>query len=255
MPAIAVQLHVAVRQGREGLLVLSRQIGIQSSQKLAADLSVKLPLWPALGSDTWLPLFNGTAGRLGDRAACAYRFAGTLPADGVRLAIPMVSAVGGKLGPRVTIATDPYYSTLFTRQSVEWTYPKRVGLEGGAETRTVATVFHAGTAEDAIQTFFAETLPNVPAGPQWLHEIALVDYDYMSDGGKGWFADIDALAQAIPREDRPKVFLCLHGWYDWLGRYSFNEKKGKFDQQWTAFGNYEKCKNRVRQVDDRRRGS
>ena len=242
MPAITVQLHVAVRQGREGSLVLSREIDIQSSRKLAADLSVKLPLWPALGSDAWLPLFDGTGGTLGDRSACAYRFAGALPTDGVRLAIPMVSNGGGKLAPRVTIATDPYFSTLFTRQSVEWTYPKHIGLEDNPEKRTTVTVFHAGTAEDAVRTFFAEAMPDVPAGPRWLHEIALVDYDYMSDGGKGWFADIDALTRAAPREGRGKMFLCLHGWYDWLGRYCFDEKKGKFDGQWTVFGNYDKCK-------------
>ena len=72
----------------------------------------------------------------------------------------------------------------------------------------------------------------------------MVDYDYMSDGGKGWFADIDALTKALPRADRAKVFLCLHGWYDWVGRYCFDVKTGHFDQQWTVFRNYKAYKDR-----------
>jgi hypothetical protein len=251
-PAINVRLSIGLHRGKGASLVVGRELTVESAGKLAADLIVKLPLWPSLGRDTWLPLFNGTAGKLGDQTACAYRFAGALPADGVRLSIPMVSSSGGSVAPRATVATDPYFSSLFTRKSVEWTYPKRVGLEDPAEKRTVVTVFHGGTAEDAVQAFFAEALPDVPPGPEWLHQIALVDYDYMSDAGKGWFADIDALAKALPREDRAKVFLCLHGWYDWVGRHCFDVKKGKFDDRWTTFGNYEKAKNHpaTMKVDD-----
>jgi hypothetical protein len=249
-PATNVHLSISLHQGKGGSLVVGRELAVQSAAKLAADLTVKLPLWPSLGPDTWLPLFNATAGKLGDKAACAYKFAGALPTDGVRLSIPMVSSSvgGGSVAQRVTVATDPYFSSLFTRKSVAWTYPKGVGLEDPVEKRTVVTVFHAGAAEDAVQAFFAEALPDVPPGPKWLHEIAMVDYDYMSDAGKGWFADIDALTKALPREDRAKVFLCLHGWYDWVGRHCFDAKKGKFDDQWTAFGNYEKAKKRPSQM-------
>ena len=247
-PAIHVHLSIELHQGKGDSLVVGRKLAVESAAKLAADLTVKLPLWPSLGRDTWLPLFNGTAGKLGDKAACAYKFAGALPGDGVRLSIPMVSSGGGSVAPRVTVATDPYFSSLFTPKSVEWTYPKRVGLQDAVEKRTVVTVFHDGAAEEAVEAFFAEALPDVPAGPKWLHEIAMVDYDYMSDEGKGWFADIDAIAKALPREDRAKVFFCLHGWYDWVGRHCFDAKKGKFDDRWTAFGNYEKAKNRPSQM-------
>jgi hypothetical protein len=48
---------------------------------------------------------------------------------------------------------------------------------------------------------------------------------------------VDALTAALPRADRGKVFLCLHGWYDYLGRYCFDAKTAKLDQAWTAFGN------------------
>ncbi len=246
-PPLTVRLHVAAHLGNGQSLVLVRRLEIQRpenrSEMLTADLTVKLPLWPTLENDTWIPLFNGSAGRLGDGARCVYKFAGTLPADGVRLAIPMVSTRGGSLDCRATIAADPYFSSLFTRKSIEWTYPKRVGLEDRTEVRTVVTVFHGGGAAQAVDAFFAEALPDVPAGPPWLHEIALVDYDYMSDAGKGWYADIDALTKALPREDRGKVFLCLHGWYDWVGRYCFDLQTKKFDRRWTVFGNYEKTKN------------
>jgi hypothetical protein len=43
----------------------------------------------------------------------------------------------------------------------------------------------------------------------------------------------------LPKPDRHKVFLCLHGWYDFLGRYCFDSKAGKFDSEWTAFSSYE----------------
>ena len=89
----------------------------------------------------------------------------------------------------------------------------------------------------ALDAFYQYALPDVPPGPQWLHEIAMVDFDYMSDGGKGWFKDIDALAAALSPQNASKVFLCLHGWYDWCGRYSFDAKTKQFDKQWTAFGN------------------
>jgi hypothetical protein len=242
LPAIEVHLFLDLRRGKNDSLVLRREVTLASQKKLTADLTFKLPLWPRLSSKTWLPLFGGTGGTLGNRAGCAYKFAGALPADGVRLSIPMVSGAGGGISPRVTIAADPYFSTLFTPENVAWTYPKRVGLDDRLEKRAVVTVFHAGSAADAVEAFFAEALPGVPAGPAWLHEIAMVDYDYMSDAGKGWFADIDALTKALRPEDRPKVFLCLHGWYDWVGRYCFDAKKGKFDEQWSAFGNYEKAK-------------
>jgi hypothetical protein len=242
-PAVTVHFAIQLRRGKENAVVLSREVTVESREKLAEDLTVKLPLWPSLVGDCWLPLFNGTAGTLGTQPA-AYAFAGALPADGVRLSIPMISTTAAGISPRVTMVTDPYYSTLWTRDSVEWKYPKQVGLENGSEKRTVVTVFHSGTPEDAVGAFFAEALAEVPVGPRWLHEIAMVDYDYMSKGGKGWFADIDALAAAVPRSDRSKVFLCLHGWYDWVGRYCFDAKTGKFDDHWTAFGNYARFKDK-----------
>jgi hypothetical protein len=80
-------------------------------------------------------------------------------------------------------------------------------------------------------------LAEIPPGPAWLRDIAMVDYDYLSDGGQGWFRDIDALEAAIPAADRGKVLLALHGWYDFVGRYCFSPETGALDRG-TAFSNF-----------------
>ena len=65
----------------------------------------------------------------------------------------------------------------------------------------------------------------------------MVDYDYLSKNGRGWFADIDKLTELVKVEDRPKVLLVLHGWYDLIGRYTFEPKTHSFRKTWTAFPN------------------
>jgi hypothetical protein len=238
------EIHVNVTyrlQAERDVVVLVREVEVRASAKLKEDLAVALPNWPGpLPANTWLPLSNGMTGKLGEKAA-GYNFQGPLPADYTRLPCPFVTYQDAD-GQRVTVASDPYFSTLFTTDHLEWTYPKSIGLEDAVEKRRLVTVIHGGTPEDALNAFFQYALPEIPPGPQWLHEIALVDYDYMSDAGQGWFKDIDALAAALPAGERSKVFLCLHGWYDWCGRYSFDAKTGKFDEQWTAFGNVERHK-------------
>jgi hypothetical protein len=211
--------------------------------KFGADLTVRLSLFPfRLKPETWLPLKSGLGKPLGDAEQAAYRFAGVLRNGGVSLAIPMASLAAKPLADRMTLSLDPYYSALFSGDSVEWTYPASVGLENGRESRTVTLSFHPGTPDDALAEFYGAALPDLPAGPAWLHDVAMVDYDYLSDAGRGWFDDIDALASSIPAGDRPKVLLCLHGWYDFIGRYSFDRAARKLDDTWTAFSNYPNVK-------------
>jgi hypothetical protein len=240
-----LELEVRHRLTREnGASVWLRTVRITGKSKLTSDLTVSLPTWPAgLPAATWLPLVNGVGAALGTNRAAAYHFAGTLSTDGARLAIPMVSFTEVTVSGRVTIATDVYFSSLFTSNAVEWTYPARAGLEQNSEQRTVVVIRHDGSPDDALAHFFNTVLRDVRPGPAWLHDIAMVDYDYLSDGGQGWFRDIDALATALPKADRRKVFLCLHGWYDFLGRYCFDAKTRKLDREWTAFSNYEQVKN------------
>jgi len=242
-PEIHVRIDYRLRaEGKAA--ALTREITIRTDSRLREDLTVSLPQWPGrLPADTWLPLFDGTGGQLGAKPA-GYALQGPLPSNHQRLAIPMATYRLKASTNRVTVATDPYFSTLLATDHVRWTYPKNIGLEDGLEKRSLVTVIHEGTPDDALTAFFQHALPEVPPGPKWLHEIAMVGFDYMSDGGKGWFNDIDALTAALPPEQRGKVFLCLHGWYDWLGRYCFDAKIGKLDEEWTAFGNAARYKNK-----------
>jgi uncharacterized protein YndB with AHSA1/START domain len=238
--------HRLTRKDRA--LTWTREVQVKGAAQLASDLTVSLESGlAALPADTWLPLINGVGALLGTNQAASYRFAGALPKPGALLALPMLSVLAQPLssrGPpgRVLLAADPYFSVLFTATALEWTYPARGGLENGSEKRTIVLSRHEGSPEQSLDCFFRTVLAEVPPGPKWLHDIALVDYDYMSDGGQGWFRDIDALAAALPKADRHKVLVCLHGWYDYLGRYCFDRTAGKFDSEWTAFPSYEAAK-------------
>ncbi len=224
-------------QGGESV-VFSREITIEADRKLEHDLTVRIPLDPlGLGDETWLPLKNGIGGKLGTATEAAYKFAGPPPPSDIALAIPMVSAPAPPLSEKCTIVTDPYYSTVFKRNAVEWTYARTVGLEGNSEKRFLSAILHQGDPDAALRQFFDVALAGVPPGPDWLHEIAMVDYDFLGNGGRGWFHDIDALESVIAPEDRHKVLLCCHGWYDYIGRYCYDAAKGILDKEWTAFAN------------------
>ena len=243
-PKLEVRVrHRLTRQGRAR--TWTREWQIRSEARLASDLTVSVESGlRALPADTWLPLINGLGAPLGTNQAAAYRFAGTLPGPGTLLALPMVSVPkepsSSRSRPgRLLVAADPYYSVRFTPRGLEWTYPAQAGLEDGCERRTIAITSHDGSPEQSLDWFFRTVLADVPAGPKWLHDIALVDYDYLSDEGRGWFRDLNALAAALPKADRHQVLFCLHGWYDFLGRYCFDSQTGKLDREWTAFSNYE----------------
>ena len=243
VPGIEVELEHRLECRKETTTWI-REVRIRSREKLTSDLTVSLPVWPeTLPRQTWLPLINGVGGALGTNHAAAYHLAGALSADGARLAVPMVSFIEPAGARRVTIATDVYFSSLFSGSAVEWTYPARLGLETNLEQRTIAVIRHDGPPDAALAQFCDTVLRDVRPGPAWLHDIAMVDYDYLSDGGQGWFRDIDALTAALPKADRRKVFLCLHGWYDFLGRYCFDARTKTLDREWTAFSNYEQVKN------------
>jgi hypothetical protein len=242
-PGLAVVVGHQVSK-RRGAWLWTREVEVRGGPRLASDLTVSLESWPTrLPDDAWLPLVNGTGAALGTNQAAAFRFAGAAPDGGTVLALPMVSSPDPAQTGRLLLATDPYFSTLFRRRAVEWTYLAKAGLEGGDERRTVTAVLHPGGIEESLDWFFRALLPDVPPGPAWLHDVAMVDYDYLSDEAKGWFRDLDALTAALPKADRRRVFLCLHGWYDFLGRYSFDAKTGKLDPEWTAFSSWENVRN------------
>jgi hypothetical protein len=235
--ALEVELTYGLEPGH-GAVVFSREIALRSDPPLPGDLTVSVAIDPlSLPDATWLPLKNGLGSALGSADGAVYRFAGAAPEAPLALAVPMVTFPADPLADRCTLVTDPFFSALFKRTTVEWTYPKSAGLENKLERRTISTVFHQGDPDAAISQFYEVALSDVPAGPDWLHDIAMVDYDYLSAGGKGWFEDIDALEAAIPAADRGKILLALHGWYDFVGRYCFSPETGELDRRWTAFSN------------------
>ena len=88
----------------------------------------------------------------------------------------------------------------------------------------------------SIDSFFRLMLPDVPPGPKWQHEIAMVYYDFLSEDGQGWEKDVNELARLLKPEERRRVALCFHGWYESLGGYSYDDSTGKMKTEWTAMG-------------------
>jgi len=160
-----------------------------------------------------------------------------------RLAIPMVSE-SDKEGDRLTRVADVMFSSSLalggapsTANRITWVYlSDRVPIVS-PESRVLFHVLHHGPAEAAMNAFYATAVADVPPGPAWLHDITWQHYDYLSHGGRGWFADIDALAAAIPQGDRSGVLLTLHGWFDVYGRYALDPVTHRLVESWNAFPN------------------
>ncbi|MBL7042068.1 MAG: hypothetical protein ISR77_25765 [Pirellulaceae bacterium] len=86
----------------------------------------------------------------------------------------------------------------------------------------------------SVDSFFRLMLPDVPPGPKWIHEIAMVGFDYLSDEGQGWERDIRELARLLTPAERRRVALCLHGWYETIGGYGFDDAKKEMKPAWIA---------------------
>jgi hypothetical protein len=232
-----------------GLVTLKQTVGIHANPKIASTVELTLPRNIQLPSEerrVFVPLKNGIGREKsiqGFESENEYVFpmaGGTRPMGKPQLlAIPMLDEYAGPSDLRLTHCTDPYFSTYFFLAHGEktgrfnCTYPVEVGVEN--EERVIYTTVHRGDSKTAMQVFYSTALADVAPGPDWLHDVAMVDYDYMSKNGQGWFRDIDALAAHVGPQDRSKVFLALHGWYDYVGRYAFDWRKGVFDKQWRAF--------------------
>ncbi|MBP1647195.1 MAG: hypothetical protein H6Q30_640 [Bacteroidetes bacterium] len=215
--------------------VLQHQIELSSALKLEQDLTIHFPVKCLDGFDRIrMPLKNGVihqSGKSGESRIASYRCAGKSEKYPLDLALPLVICTKEK--KHTAVLTDPFFSSLYDKGAIRWTYPKEVGFEDPIEKRMVLEIGGVSNLDDAMEMYYQTILKDVPPGPDWLKDIAMVSYDYMSDKGKGWYNDIDTLAGLIPQADRDKVALCLHGWYDVVGRYCYNEKTGKLDQTWT----------------------
>jgi hypothetical protein len=153
----------------------------------------------------------------------------------------MVDEYADQTELRLMHCSDPYFTSYFYLTDGEnagrfnCVYLGQVAVE--KEERVVYTGLHRGGDKGAMELFYATSLNEVKPGPDWLHQVAMVDYDYLSKNGQGWFADINELTKLIAPEARHKVFLALHGWYSWVGEYSFDWRKRTFLKEWTAFLN------------------
>jgi hypothetical protein len=222
--------------------VLQHSIELSSSRKLTQDLTVHFPVSALESGDmVLLPLKNGTIYRSertsGSRIA-SYRCAGRSEKYARDIALPLVICSNNKQS--TAVLTDPYFSSLFDKGKIRWTYPREVGFEDAVEKRTIVQIEGVSDLDEAMTMYYQTVLKDVPPGPEWIKDIAMISYDYMSDEGKGWFNDIDTLAALIRRPDRQKIALCLHGWYDVVGRYCYNDTTGKLDASW---------KNRIRGIE------
>ena len=235
----------------QGIVALKQKVGIQAPTKINEGVKLVLPRnlqLPFENRKVFLPLKNGIGRRkpiLGFESENEYVYVMAGGYEAIAkpqvLAIPMVDEYADETDLRLTHCTDPYFSSYFFLAYGErvgnfnCVYLGQVGVE--KEERVVYTGLHRGGEKAAMEVFYATALGDVKAGPEWMHEVAMVDYDYLSKNGQGWFTDIDALEKLVAPRDRNKVFLALHGWYSWVGEYSFDYHKGTFFNEWTAFAN------------------
>jgi hypothetical protein len=139
-------------------------------------------------------------------------------------------------GSRVPLAREE------TRQFGFWLPPTDVrrGSPTPPKRPTECLPSESAVASDsfpaAVDAFYEHMLADVPPGPKWLHEVAMVGYDYLSDGGKGWDRDVGRLAEWLTPQERRRVALCLHGWYDAIGPYCFDASSRRLRDEWVAFG-------------------
>lgn len=246
---VGILYEVGLRQ-LDDRFVLSQFISIQSSEPIRENVQVTIPFALKLvqaSQRQFLPLKTGVGMSVPLTHAIRewrYYVAGTVPdVTENLLAIPLYDRFSLNSPWRLTFVSDPYLSTEFVAGDSTDADTFRLTYEGsrvpflGPEERTFYTIIYRGDAGTAIDNFYRTALAAIPPGPDWLHDIAMVDYDYLSDGGEGWFRDIDWLCERVPRNERRHVCLALHGWYDLLGRYGFDAKTGRMCPRWIAFPN------------------
>jgi hypothetical protein len=249
-PVRLTVLHeVSLSKLATGATALRHRIRITARSPLSENVSLTLPVavqLPSTRRSVLLPLISGIA-RIRDIAGLAQDddYTWTLngspgPYRSQALAIPLVDEFSPASQLRLAFCSDSLFSTHIrlpfdtTPGRFACTWPLNPGMRESEE-RTFFVVPHAGALDEAMDQFYATSLAGVPAGPDWLHDVALIDYDYLSHGGKGWFEDIDAFTSWIPTADRPKAALALHGWFDLVGRYTYDPASNSLDKRWQAF--------------------
>ncbi|HET7572643.1 MAG TPA: hypothetical protein VFJ77_08240 [Gaiellaceae bacterium] len=247
---LSLALEHALLPLPSGGVALETVVTLTPAEPVVHDAIVRLPAPLSLGEspELFAPQKTGIAwtGRGGPLAGrfvweLAGRYRRFLGGYAVPLGLPLVSEVSDDGARRLTWCTDPYFTTAFflsprslqdpPERELNWSYLGTVPMTEPEQRRVYACV-HEGDAEDAIRAFYESALADVPPGPAWLHEIGWLHYDYFSLAGRGWFADLDTLAELVPEGERHRVCLCLHGWYDRLGRYAMDEERREIEESW-----------------------
>ncbi len=227
---------------------------ISAEAALGEDLEIRrFYTFPAgMAARAVAPLKDGWAREIApadDAVQLEYRLGNAMTgADGMELALPLLALPGaGADASDAVIAMDPYFSSLFryrgisgvSELSVHYRYGSgSIPLERPERRSTCLWVPKKASSrplfETAVDQFFLNALPDVPPGPNWLHDIAMVDYDYLSENGKGWAKDVANLAKLLTPEERKRVALCFHGWYDAIGTYCYDANAKRMQDTWTA---------------------
>ncbi|MCL2118131.1 MAG: hypothetical protein FWH27_06845 [Planctomycetaceae bacterium] len=197
-----------------------------------------------------LPLRNGWAKSVAlqnDNPTQAQYWLGTrLTPSEPEIALPVVEIVFPD-SSRLAVMSDPYLGTLFsTKKDQEGIVLEQSFLYDGQtvplqdeQTRSFGLWVHpadekAASFDDTVDAFYRMMLDDVPAGPAWIHDIAMVYYDYLSDGGDGWSRDLVKLAGILTPEERARVLCCYHGRYPNLCSYLFDDDTGAIKSEWNA---------------------
>ncbi|MGA9363744.1 MAG: hypothetical protein WBW16_05180 [Bacteroidota bacterium] len=216
---------------------LSSTTNLDSNVLLNWYWNIHLPL---AQRKLFAPLFDGRGLRtsLQTPRNWHYECAGGTGADeSERLAIPMLDEYSLESTLHIAQFADPFFSTGIHSSAgdshgfVSCVFFQAAGRQQ-FQKRRFCCYLHTGDADTALRAFFRYTIPNCPPGPDWLHDIAMVDYDYLSKKGQGWYRDIDKLSELIAPVDRHRVLMTLHGWYDLLGHYSYDESAKKLLGEW-----------------------
>ena len=254
----------------KGGTALVETFSIAPAQPLTNDLEIEIPFSLTRNSG------RGGASpgnRLGDSVTCPLKSgwarAYPLSTNDTRVEYRLGSFITGKETPDLAlplvqlpgrasaaaIFADPMFSTLFslragadrTEGALRFRYAASQVPLSSPETRTFALWFPndpraASQFPAAVDAWFRLMLPDVPPGPKWLHEIAMVGFDFLSDAGQGWDRDVQLLASWLEPAERHRVALCLHGWYDALGSYCYDAQTHSLKQEWIAFERTRKVK-------------
>jgi hypothetical protein len=232
-------------------LAVKCMVGLFSERRPDTDVELRwfLRLHVSAGRPSlFAPLFDGRGLRTSRSEQSQYHYicSGNWgEGESERLAVPVVDESSPDLRFHMSYFADPFFSTGMILPADQSYVLFRSGFLHAAgaqqlQQRIFGFYLHSGDADTALQGFFRHGLPDSPPGPSWLQEIAMVHYDYLSERGEGWFRDIDRLVELVSMDDRRRIALTLHGWYDFLGRYSFDEEKGRFDSRWVTMPTGEK---------------